>query len=446
VFIGHSNITQSLIFGKFGAKVIKIMKVAIAMSKHVDFVSEDTTVEKLSVLIFGRGINGVPVCKNKKVVGFITERDILAKFYPTIAEYVEDPFSSSDFEGMEAKVEHILEMKADQIMSKKLTTVTPQTPLLRAHSLMSVEGVGRLPVVDEKGNLVGIISKGDIFRVLVGDKLLFSENQDYTDWLSKTYYASVSVDDRLKHEIPDLLKVFSENKVEKILDVGCGTGDHVIDLAKKGFDVVGIDRSEAMIKEANKRKKNLPEAVRNKGKFIKADMDDACCSKFKKNSFDAVLFMGNTISHNPHKYQDAIKDASRVLTDKGVMIFQITNFEKVLKTQKRFLSFNFSKIEDEPDREYGFLEFYDEPNEKEKTILKTFAILVSSGGRWKSSGVRNSLMAYVTKEEIKETLSKNGFSKVEFYGASFDGKNWDYLFRKPFDKLQSDWLTVIAKK
>jgi len=421
------------------------MKVADAMSRHVDSVSENTKVEKLSVLIFGRGINGVPVCRNKKIVGFVTERDILAKFYPSIQEYVEDPFSSSDFEGMEAKVKHIFEMRADQIMSKNLTTVTPETPLLRAQSLMFIEKIGRLPVVDDKGNLIGIIAKGDIFRALVGDKLLFSEEQDYTDWLSKTYYAAVNIEDRLKHEIPDLLKVFSENKVKRILDVGCGTGDHVIDLAKRRFDAVGIDRSSAMINEANKRKKGISEEVKKRGKFMEADLEKIS-SKFKKNPFDAVLFMGNTISHNPHRYKDAIKDAASLMTGKGVMIFQVTNFKKVLRTQKRLLSFNFAKIKDEPGKEYAFLEFYDEPNEREKTILKTFAILASSGERWKSSGVRNSLMAYVTKEDLKKTLSKNGFTKVEFYGSSFDGRNWDYLFRKPFEELQSDWLTVIAKR
>lgn len=421
------------------------MKVADAMSKRVDFVLENTRVEKLCLLIFGRGINGVPVCKNKKVVGFVTEKDILAKFYPSVQEFVEDPFSSSDFEGMEIKVKHIFEMTADQIMSKNPTTVTSETPLLRAYSLMSLEKIGRLPVVDDKGCLVGIISTGDIFRTLVGDKLLFSEAQDYMDWLSKTYYAAVSIEDRLKHEIPDLLKVFSENKVRRILDVGCGTGDHVIDLAKRGFDVVGVDRSGAMIDESKKRKKGMSEEAKNRGKFIKGDIEDIH-SKFKKDSFDAVLFMGNTISHNPHRYKKAIRDAASLLTDKGIMVFQVTNFEKVLKTQKRLLSFNFAKIKDEPNKEYAFLEFYDEPNEKEKTILKTFAILSSSGNRWKSSGVRNSLMAYASKRSLKEALSKNGFSKIEFYGSSFDGKNWDYLFRKPFEELQSDWLTIIAKR
>jgi ubiquinone/menaquinone biosynthesis C-methylase UbiE len=358
---------------------------------------------------------------------------------------VDDPFSSSDFEGMETKVKEIFEMSADQIMSKNPTTVTPETPLLRAQSLMFIEKIGRLPVVDDRGNLVGIVAKGDIFRALVGNKLLFTEDENYNDWLSKTYYAAVDIEDRLKHEIPDLLKVFSESKVKTVLDVGCGTGDHVIDLAKRGFDAVGIDRSSAMISEANKRKKGMSKESKEKGKFIEGDVEKAR-SKYKKGSFDAVLFMGNTISHNPRKYKETIKDAYDLLTDKGIMLFQITNFEKVLKTQKRLLSFNFAKIKDEPNKEYAFLEFYDEPNEREKTILKSFAVLVSAGGRWKSSGVRNSLMAYVNKENLKEALLRNGFTKISFYGGSFDGRNWDYLFRKPFDPLNSDWLNVVAKR
>lgn len=420
------------------------MKVADAMSRHVDYVSENTKVEKLSLLIFGRGINGVPVCRNKKVVGFVTERDILSKFYPTISEYVDDPFRSSDFEGMETKVKEIFEMNADQIMSQNTVTVTPQTPLLRAQSLMFIEKVGRLPVVDDKGNLVGIIAKGDIFRALIGEKLFFTEDQDYTDWLSKTYYASVNTEDRLKHEIPDLLKVFSEAKVKRIIDVGCGTGDHVIDLAKRGFDVIGIDRSRVMIEEANKRKKGLGATAKNNGKFYQGSIEEVR-SKLKE-PFDAVLFMGNTISHNPRKYKETIKNASDFLTDKGIMMFQITNFEKVLKTNKRFLSFNFANLKDEPKKEYAFLEFYDEPNERDNTILKTFAILTGDRNRWKSSGVRNTLMAYVTKENIKKTLEKNGFTKISFFGGSFDGRNWDYLFRKPFEELQSDWLNVVAER
>ena len=421
------------------------MKVSDAMSRHVDHVLPDTKVKDVSLLIFGRGINGVPVCKNRKVIGFITERDILSQFYPSLDEYAQDPFREGDFEGMEKKVNDIFEMTADKIMSTNITRVTPDTPLLRAQSLMFIEKVGRLPVVDKTKNLIGIISKGDIFRALVGDRLLFTEDEDYNDWLSKTYYAAVDIEDRLSHEIPDLLKVFSQHKVTTILDIGCGTGDHAIDLARRGFNVVGIDRSQGMIREANKRKQILSKEALGRLKFYRGSFADLE-SKFAQ-PFDAVLILGNTLSHNPHTYQELIKQTAKHLSKHGVLVLQITNFDKVIKVKNRLLSFNFAQLSGEPNKEYAFLEFYDSPIERYKTILKTFAILVSDGGkRWKSSGVRNSLMAYNNKESIGKVLRRSGFTKVSFYGGAFDGRHWDFLFRKPFKALESDWLNVIAVK
>ncbi|MDO8657403.1 MAG: CBS domain-containing protein, partial [Candidatus Levybacteria bacterium] len=77
------------------------MKVSDVMSTQVNTVSPDTSVSSVAQIIFGHNINGVPVVKDRKLVGFITERDILSRFYPSMQEYVEDPVSARDFEGME---------------------------------------------------------------------------------------------------------------------------------------------------------------------------------------------------------------------------------------------------------------------------------------------------------------------------------------------------------
>lgn len=55
-------------------------------------------------------------------------------------------------------------------------------------------------------------------------------------------------------------------------------------------------------------------------------------------------------------------------------------------------------------------------------------------------------MAYNTKETIKKDLEKLGYKKISIYGGDFDGKHWDYLFRKEFKPLESDWLNVVAVK
>lgn len=417
------------------------MKVADVMSKQVDSVRAGDKVEKVALLIFGRNINGVPVVEGKKLVGLVTEEDILKKFFPTISEYMADSVHEANFEEMEEKASTIMSLPVSKIMKSKPVVVKPDTPLLRAQSLMKIHEIGRLPVVDEDGKLLGIVSKGDVFRSLIGEKILFTENEDYNDFLSKTYYSTVDWDDRLKKEMPDLLKLFREHKVKTVLDVGCGTGEHSIELAKDGFSVVGTDRSRAMINEANRRKVGLSSKAYENVHFWHKDTEDLLYDL--DVPFDAIIIMGNTLSHNPENYRKLLKACATCLSPNGVLVLQITNFEKVLKTNNRLLNFNFANPNNDNIKEFSFLEFYDNPV-RNKTILKTFAILSSDGKRWKSSGIRNSLMAYTDKIRIKDILKNEGFGKVEIFGGNFDGKHWDTLFQKPFKPLESDWLNVVA--
>lgn len=423
------------------------MRVTDVMAKQVDYVTVNTTVKDVARLIFGRGINGVPVCKGKKVIGFITERDILAQFYPSMQEYVEDPFRTGDFERMEGKISEILGLRVEKIMSKNLTKVTPDTPLLKAQSLMSIHKVGRLPVVDEKDNLIGIISKGDIFRAAVGDKLELAEDEEYNDWLSKRYYLTVDWKNRFSFELPDLMNLFRKNKVERVVDIGCGTGEHVIEFAKHGLIAFGIERSRLMVDAANNKAKVLPEAVRKRIRFIAGEYENLL-PELEREEFHAATILGNSLSHNPYNYQSLIKKTAQILSKKSIIVFQVRNFEKIFKTQKRLDDFIpvESAYETSPYQEHVFLEYYDPSRDGGKTILKTFAIFDFDGKRWKFYGLRNALFAYITKEKIQKVLKANGYKDIKFYGSSYDGRKWDYLFRKPFKLLESDWLNVVAKR
>lgn len=62
-----------------------------------------------------------------------------------------------------------------------------------------------------------------------------------------------------KGEVDFIEKEISFNKEVRILDIGCGTGRHSIELASRGYHVTGIDLSPSMVKKANElaRKENL---------------------------------------------------------------------------------------------------------------------------------------------------------------------------------------------
>jgi len=416
------------------------MKVSGAMSKHVDYVSVNTTVRDVCRLIFGRSINGVPVCKGKKVVGFVTERDILSKFYPSIQDYMEDPVHSADFEGMEEKLDEILSLPASEIMSHTPATITADTPLLRAQSMMMVKKIGRLPVIDHKGNLIGLLSKGDIFRAVVGDKLPFEEDEQFHDWLSRRYDIIIDQKARLSIEIPDLAEMFRKLNVKNVLDVGSGTGVHSIALAQEGFEALGIDRSSRMIYEAQEKIKSLPNKVQQRVKFISKDYKSLDTLLGKK--FDAAIFMGSALAHIEDP-QQALQEVSKVLNDKAVIICQVTNYNKVIKVNKRFFAFDIRKSPYAEEREQAFLRFYDE--KEEGFLTQNLSVFVRGSKKWAFRGMRSMKVYPLTKEKITVFLKKVKFLNIKYYGGD-KGFFYDYLFRKPFNPAKSDVLVVVAKR
>jgi CBS domain-containing protein len=148
------------------------MKVRDIFQKKVDFTTPEATLLNAAKVIFGHNHKGVPVVKSsgKKLIGFITEQDILSQLFPDVKDLIEDYVHERDFEAMEGKVKTVLTKKVREAMSKKIIAIHIDEPILEAESIMKLRDVSRLPVVDSKGNLIGIISKGDIFRALVNVK------------------------------------------------------------------------------------------------------------------------------------------------------------------------------------------------------------------------------------------------------------------------------------
>lgn len=147
------------------------MKVKDVMSKKVVTVNPETTFREIGNIIFGkrfsRKFSSVPVVDKKgKLLGIVAEKDLLMRLYPSQKEVIEDFFGTTNFYEMEEKIHEVEKLTAQEIMSKNPLVAQPATPLMKAGSLMLVKRFRRLPVVDKKGKLVGIISQGDIFRAI----------------------------------------------------------------------------------------------------------------------------------------------------------------------------------------------------------------------------------------------------------------------------------------
>lgn len=410
------------------------------MSKDVDFVTTDTTIRKASFIIFGRGINGLPVCEDKKLVGFITERDILAQFYPSVQEYIEDPFGTADFEKMEGKAPDILEHNVEEIMSRNPITVSSNTPLLRAQSLMFIHKVGRLPVIDQDGNLIGIISKRDIFRAIVKPHLSLHKEEGFFDWLAKYYDSIVDWRRRLGAEVPGLVALFRKEKVKKVLDVASATGEHAIALAKRGYEVYGIEKSTAMVSEAKKKIKALDPEVGKRLHFVSGNYKEIVYDM--PTDFDAVMFMGNTLSYILRSEKRVLEEIIKVTNpQKAIMIFQISNFHSILGKQGGGpRDFSMIDIGGKKGLQRVFFSFYTRASRE--TVRIGRAVFDLQFGEWALKGINSTSVSYITEQEVKKMLRNIGFLDIKLYGASQYGG----LFEAPFHLDQDFWMNVVAKR
>jgi CBS domain-containing protein len=141
------------------------MKAKEVMTTYVHKVKPEDKVSKAVYLICRHNIAGLPVVDDQdKVVGVISEKDILKAMYPDYAQFHQDPISAMDFEKMEENFRDVNSMKVKEVMSAPPITATPDTPILKIGSLMILKRIRRVPIVDKEGKLLGIISEGDVHR------------------------------------------------------------------------------------------------------------------------------------------------------------------------------------------------------------------------------------------------------------------------------------------
>ncbi len=115
-------------------------------------------------------------------------------------------------------------------------------------------------------------------------------------------------------------KELQYDKTLKIIDIGCGTGRHSIELSKRGYDITGIDLSESQIKKAReKAEKNSLNIV-----FLRYD---ARCLPYE-NQFDAAIMLcegGFPLMETDEMNFEILKNVTKSLKSPGRIIFTTLN-------------------------------------------------------------------------------------------------------------------------
>jgi len=109
--------------------------------------------------------SGLPVMNEGRMMGFIAEKDVLHKLFPTLEDMMADGLGSVDYERMMSKYTDVVNLKVKDLMTSNVISASPEDHILKAASTMVRNRFRRIPVADA-GELVGMISLGDVHKAL----------------------------------------------------------------------------------------------------------------------------------------------------------------------------------------------------------------------------------------------------------------------------------------
>lgn len=138
------------------------------MRTEVVTVNPELRVERAWELMERRRIRHLPVIQQGRLVGMVTERDLKR------AVFAAAPLVTVWKAGKPQPTGTPGDLSVQAIMTQGVRTAKPTDTLLSAALLMQNEKVGALPVVDDTGRLVGLISQSDLLKALV---FLLERNQ-----------------------------------------------------------------------------------------------------------------------------------------------------------------------------------------------------------------------------------------------------------------------------
>ncbi len=131
------------------------MFVGERMSRPVISVSPDAPINEVLAMFRKEHIRRAPVMKSGKLVGIVSERDLL--------NASPSPVTTLSVWEMNYLISKVT---VKQVMSKKVITVDKDTPIEEAARIMADKKIGGVPVMSD-GKLVGIITETDLFKAFL---------------------------------------------------------------------------------------------------------------------------------------------------------------------------------------------------------------------------------------------------------------------------------------
>lgn len=220
---------------------------------------------------------------------------------------------------------------------------------------------------------------------------------DRADQFAESYevLAEEAYEDCFKYSRHRLHKLLEEYLPQdgaglKLLDAGCGTGHHMAELGRRGYEVAGVDASPEMLEHA---RSNNPDAV-----VLEADVDDM---PFPYASFDIILSI-EVLRHLPRSVR-CIREMSRLLKPGGFCLVTATPLLN----------------------------------------LNGYALINQISHKIKVSNLAQHKQSFHTSARLQKEFSAAGFSSVDIHGVYIGPVNWiARIFPKGLSAALKKWETI----
>jgi len=251
------------------------------------------------------------------------------------------------------------------------------------------------------------------------------------------YRRMIAWQQRIAREGPLLLELLDTAPDRSLLDLGCGTGEHVAFFAEQGARAVGLDSSASMIDAAREHE------LAGHGRFVLGDALRADHVLGDEAPFGMALCLGNVLPHltDDEQLDQWITALHQVLLPGGLALVQLLNYWRLLEGGQRHLPLNFRPVpEDQPGSDRNEIVFLrlmrDEGDGRVLFFPTTLQLDPDADEPVRVVSTRRVPLRAWLEADLHERLEAAGFT-VEFYGD---------MTRGPFEPSASQDLVFVARR
>jgi len=240
------------------------------------------------------------------------------------------------------------------------------------------------------------------------------------------YDLQVNWTERLKKEKDFFSRVLKNNKIESMLDIGCGTGHHAEFFSGYVKKVIAIDPSGETIEYAKRNIIKSPNITLLEEGFEGLE-------KIPFSEFDLITCLGNTlpILGNRRNVKQALKKIRKKIAPHGLAIIQFLNFNSDILERNRFYD---PKIFEKDGKTYILIKHFEYGKIRTRV---DFIMTVIHKNKLEDFFVNSSYLCTLKINLFLKMAGNSGFKKIELIGPGgkevFDsGKDislWALLYR-----------------